>query len=141
MILIAQQMHQLKTLLGETTMSTRRQKYYSIPQEGISGHKHDKKKFNPMSYIQEKSAGSFWMKKKNWKISLKSLRKRLQNLIKKSHKTLLVFSVKVKCHLQKVLSFTVSKEICNWISFFFCDKDKCFQSFWNYEKYMNLLFG
>lgn len=55
--------------------------------------------------------------KKNGKFSLKSLRKRLQNLIKKSHETL-VFSVKVRCHLQKVLSFNVSKELCNWIFFF-----------------------
>lgn len=52
------------------------------------------------------------------KISLKSLRKRLQNLIKKSHEPLLVFSVKVKCHVQKVLYFNVSKEVCNCIPFF-----------------------
>lgn len=55
--LFAQQMHRLKTLLRKTSMSTGRWKYHLIPQEGISGHKHDKKKFNPMSFIQEKSAG------------------------------------------------------------------------------------
>lgn len=56
-ILIAQQMYQLKTQLRQITMSTGRQKYHLIPQEGISGHKHDKKNFNQIFYIEEKSAG------------------------------------------------------------------------------------
>lgn len=58
------------------------------------------------------------LKKKKWKISLKSLRGRLQNLIKMPHESLIVFSVKVRCHVQKVLFFDVSKELCNWISLF-----------------------
>lgn len=116
LILITQQMHQLKTLLRQTSMSTRRQKYHLIPQEGISGHKHDKKNFNPVLH----SGKACWLvlnEKKKKKIIKKS-EKRLKNLIKKSHKTLLVFSVKVKCHVQKVLSFNTSKRVCNLISFF-----------------------
>lgn len=50
-------MYQLKTQLRQITMSTGRQKYHLIPQEGISGHKHDKKNFNQIFYIEEKSAG------------------------------------------------------------------------------------
>ena len=49
---------------------------------------------------------------------IKKSEKKVANLIKMSHKTLIVFSVKVRCPVQKVLSFNVSKELFNWISFF-----------------------
>lgn len=80
MILIAQQMYQLKTLLRKITMSRGRQKYPLIPQERISGHKHDKKNFNQMFYIEEKSAGLSWMKKKN---KMKNLNKNSEKKVAK----------------------------------------------------------
>lgn len=52
-------------------------------------------------------------KKKLKNSHLRSQRKRLRNLIIES------FFVKVRCHVQKLLSFNVNKEICNRISFFF----------------------
>lgn len=80
LLLIAQQMHQLKTLLRQISRSTRWQKYHLISQEGISGHKHDKKNFNPVLHSEVS-----WLvlnEKKKLKISLKSLKKGCKSSLK-----------------------------------------------------------
>lgn len=94
-------------------MYTGRQKCLLTPQRGDCRMQTRWRK-SYSSCIWDKSAGLSWMKKKKLKNShLRSQRKRLWNLIIES------FFVKVRCHVQKLLSFNVNKEICNQISFFF----------------------
>lgn len=96
-------------------MYTGRQKCLLTPQRGDCRMQTRWRK-SYSSCIWDKSAGLSWMKKKKLKNShLRSQRKRLWNLIIES------FFVKVRCHVQKLLSFNVNKEICNRISFFLCD--------------------